>query len=50
MSERREHKRRYNIRLMYIAEFEKWIMREPPMWRVFRWHKWLRERPDMKEW
>ena len=31
MSESREHKRRYNLRLQYIAEFCKWQDREPPM-------------------
>lgn len=34
MSEKREHKRRYNLRLEYIAKFEKWIENEPPAFPV----------------
>ncbi|MBQ2641332.1 MAG: hypothetical protein IJG15_04970 [Lachnospiraceae bacterium] len=49
MSESREHKRRYNLRLQYIAEFCKWQDREPPMWRVFAWNRWKKERPVLKE-
>ncbi len=45
MSESREHKRRYNLRLQYIAEFEKWLSAEPPMWRVVRWRRWKKSRP-----
>ena len=45
MSERREKKRRYNLRLMRIADFDKWLNREPPMWRLFAWRRWKRERP-----
>lgn len=49
MSERQEHKRRYNLRLQYIAEFNKWLDREPPMWAVFRRRKWIAERPVWRE-
>jgi len=45
MSERQEHKRRYNLRLQYIAEFQKWLDREPHMLRVFAWRRWKMERP-----
>ena len=45
MSERQEKKRRYNLRLMWIADFDKWLSAEPPMWRVFAWRRWKRERP-----
>ena len=45
MSERREKKRRYNLRLMRIADFDKWLNREPSMWRLFAWRRWKRERP-----
>lgn len=45
MSESREHKRRYNQRLEYIARFQTWIEREPPMWRVIKWSKWKKMRP-----
>lgn len=39
MSESREHKRRYNLRLEFIAEVSKWLNREPPMILFWRWHK-----------
>lgn len=48
MSERQEKKRRYNLRLEYIATFQKWLDREPSIFRVFAWHKWKRERPVWK--
>ena len=49
MSERQEHKKRYNLRLQYIAEFGKWQDREPPMWKIFAWHRWKAERPKWVE-
>lgn len=47
MSEKREHKRRYNLRLEYIARFEKWLKEEPPMWMFLKWNKWRNSRPVM---
>ena len=47
MSESREHKRRYNQRLEYIAHFQKWLNDEPPMWRVRKWRRWKRNRHIM---
>lgn len=49
MSESREHKRRYNQRLQYIAEFNKWLAAEPPMLRLISWAKWKKLRPVWKE-
>lgn len=45
MSESREHKRRYNLRLEFIAEVARWLDREPPMILFWRWRKWKKERP-----
>ena len=45
MCESREHKRRYNLRLEFIAEFAKWLKREPPVILFWRWRKWKKERP-----
>lgn len=45
MSEKREHRRRYNLRLEYIAHFEDWLNNEPPMILFWRWKKWKKERP-----
>ena len=49
MSESREHKRRYNQRLEYIAHFTEWLEKEPPMILFWRWKKWKNERPVWKE-
>ena len=37
MSEKREKKRRYNLRLEYIKKFADWLAGEPPMWRPGTW-------------
>lgn len=50
MSESREHKKRYNQKLEYIARFEKWLKKEPSMIRVFAWHKWKKQRPKKQFW
>ena len=46
MSERQEKKRRYNQRLEYIAAFQKWLEKEPPMWRFLAWRRWRNSRPE----
>lgn len=45
MSERQEHKRRYNLRLEYIAKFTNWLEAEPPMMLFWKWRKWKAARP-----
>lgn len=40
MSESREHKRRYNLRLEFIAKFGRWLDEEPLMIFFWKWHKW----------
>lgn len=45
MSERQQHKLRYNLKLQYIADFEDWLWQEPPMWRFFAWRRWRLARP-----
>lgn len=49
MSERQEKRKRYNQRLQFIAEYEKWLLSEPPMWKIFAWRRWKRERPVWME-
>lgn len=49
MSERQEKKRRYNQRLEYIAAFQKWLDREPSLFRIVAWHKWKKARPVWAE-
>ena len=49
MSEKQEHKRRYNRKLEYIAHFEKWLKNEPPMLNFIKWHKWAKQRPIWEE-
>jgi hypothetical protein len=45
MSESREKKRRYNLRLEYISQFNDWLYREPPMWMFWKWRKWKKSKP-----
>lgn len=45
MSEKQEKKKRYNRRLEFIAEFDKWLNSEPSMIRIFKWRKWKKNRP-----
>ena len=49
MSESREHKRRYNLRLQFIAEFDKWLESEPDHWRIFSHRKWKKARPKWED-
>lgn len=49
MSERQEHKRRYNRRLQFIAEFGKWLEKEPSMIRIISWWRWKKQRPVWEE-
>lgn len=49
MNEKQEKKRRYNLRLEYIAHFNKWLESEPPRWRFIRWRKWKNSRPVWEE-
>lgn len=37
MNEKQEKKRRYYLRLKFIAHFNKWLDSEPPRWRFIRW-------------
>ncbi len=48
MSARREHRRRYNQKLAYIAKFTQWIESEPPMFLFWKWKKWRSARPKME--
>ena len=47
MSEKQNRKRRYNEKLEFIAEFERWLKREPSIFRIFKWHKWKKEKPEL---
>lgn len=49
MSERQEHKRRYNRKLEFISHYEMWLEKEPSMLRIFAWRKWKNSRPVYKE-
>lgn len=48
MSEKREKRRRYIMRLAYIRDFKYWLACEPPLLLFWRWRKWLKERPVPK--
>ena len=47
MSEKQNRKRWYNEKLEFIAEFERWLKREPSIFRIFKWHKWKKEKPEL---
>ena len=49
MSEKQERKRRYNLKLEFIAAFERWISEEPPIILFWRWKKWKNSRPIWAE-
>lgn len=49
MSERQEHKKRYNMRSEYIARFNKWLDAEPQIVFFWRWKKWKKNRPVWKD-
>ena len=49
MSEKQEKKLRYNQRLEYIADFDKWLDAEPPIVRLISWHRWKKSRPIFEE-
>ena len=49
MSERQQHKKRYNLRLEYIARFNKWLESEPSMILFWRWRKWKKSRPILED-
>ena len=49
MSEKREKKLRYNQRLEYIADFNKWLDTEPPIVRLISWHRWKKSRPTLEK-
>lgn len=49
MSESKEHKKRYNQRLAYIARFNKWLEAEPSMIRFIKWRRWKNSRPVWAE-
>lgn len=48
MSEKQEKRRRFNERMEYAAEFNAWLRKEPPMWRIFEWWRWKKTRPVME--
>lgn len=49
MSERQEHKKRYNLRLEYIASFTGWLESEPPMILFWKWRRWKNNRPTLRD-
>lgn len=49
MSERQKHKKRYNLRLEYIAKFNKWLEAEPSMVFFWRWRRWKKNRPIWRD-
>lgn len=49
MSEKQAKRRRQNQRLEYIAEYNRWVNAEPPIWHFRKWRKWKQARPALGE-
>lgn len=55
MSQKREKKIRRQMRLKecqncleYMDALRAWAASEPPVWRIFAWRRWMRNRPWRK--
>ena len=48
MGEKQEKRKRFEQRMEYHAELKAWLMKEPPMWRIFEWWRWKKTRPVME--
>lgn len=48
MSEKQEKRKRFEQRMEYHAKLKAWLMKEPPMWRIFEWWRWKKTRPVME--
>ena len=49
MSARREKWIRRHARWIYRIELERWTVTKPPLWRIFRYRKWKKQKPDYDE-
>lgn len=49
MSARREKWIRRHARWRYQWELERWTVTKPPFWRIFRYRKWKKQKPDYDE-
>jgi len=45
MSEKQEHRKRFNERYQYTLAMERWLLSEPPIIRFIKWHRWKKSRP-----
>lgn len=45
MSQKREKRRRREIRLRFESEWSTWRMNEPPRWRLIRHWRWKKAEP-----
>ncbi len=49
MSERQEHKKRFNAKVAWCRAFEEWLRNEPSMFRIFAWRKWKKQKPNVED-
>lgn len=49
MNQKQAKKRRYNAKLQYVSQLEKWLAIEPPFWNFWAWRKWAKRKPNQKE-
>lgn len=45
MSQRREKRRRREVRMRYASEWMAWLANEPPRWRFIRHWRWKKAEP-----
>lgn len=49
MSEKQEHRRRFNARIAYAAAIERWAQGCPAVIRFFAIRRWLKEMPKKED-
>ena len=43
------HRKRWQAKLCFLLALEKWMAKEPPMWKIFSWHRWKKMRPKRED-
>lgn len=49
MSEKQEHRRRFNARIAYAAAIERWAQKQPSRILFFAVRRWLKEMPRKED-
>ena len=49
MSEKQMHRKRWQAKVCFAYDMGEWLRKEPPMWKIFSWHSWKKERPRFED-